>query len=93
MGMHNKTKSRLAGLALMAWSGMALAAWEFNFQAPATKAAQTVIDLHDLMMIIIIVIFIGVFAVMFYSVFAHRKSRGHQAAQFHDNTLVSTGKN
>ncbi len=88
MGMHNKTKSRLAGLALMAWSGMALAAWEFNFQAPATKAAQTVIDLHDLMMIIIIVIFIGVFAVMFYSVFAHRKSRGHQAAQFHDNTLV-----
>ena len=88
MAMHNKTKSRLAGLALLAWSGMALAAWELNFQAPATKAAQTVIDLHDLMMIIIVIIFIGVFAVMFYSVFAHRKSRGHQAAQFHDNTLV-----
>jgi cytochrome c oxidase subunit 2 len=86
--MHKKAKSRLAGLALMAWSGLALAAWEFNFQAPATKAAQTVIDLHDLMMIIIVVIFIGVFAVMFYSVFAHRKSKGHQAAQFHDNTLV-----
>jgi cytochrome c oxidase subunit 2 len=86
--MHNKTKSRLAGLALLAWSGMALAAWELNFQVPATKAAQTVIDLHDLMMIIIVIIFIGVFAVMFYSVFAHRKSRGHQAAQFHDNTLV-----
>jgi cytochrome c oxidase subunit II len=88
MAMHNKTKSRLAGLALLAWSGMALAAWELNFQVPATKAAQTVIDLHDLMMIIIVIIFIGVFAVMFYSVFAHRKSRGHQAAQFHDNTLV-----
>ena len=53
MATHNKTKSRLAGLALLAWSGMALAAWELNFQAPATKAAQTVIDLHDLMMIII----------------------------------------
>ncbi|MBI4989475.1 MAG: cytochrome c oxidase subunit II [Rhodocyclales bacterium] len=88
MGMNNKTKSRLAGLALMAWSGMALAAWEFDFQTPATKAAQTVIDLHDLMMIIIFVIFIAVFAVMFYSVFAHRKSKGHPAAQFHDNTLV-----
>jgi len=26
--------------------------------------------------------------VMFYSIFAHRKSKGHQAAQFHENTLV-----
>ena len=88
MGMNNKSTSRLAGLALLAWSGIAAAAWELNFQAPATKAAQTVIDLHDMMMIIIIVIFIAVFAVMFYSVFAHRKSKGHPAAQFHDNTLV-----
>ncbi len=86
MGMN--TKSRLASLALTAWSGMALAAWEFDFQTPATKAAQTVIDLHDLMMIIIVIIFIAVFAVMFYSVFKHRKSQGHPAAQFHDNTLV-----
>ena len=74
MAMHNKTKSRLAGLALLAWSGMALAAWELNFQVPATKAAQTVIDLHDLMMIIIVGNFIAVFAVMFYSVFALRMS-------------------
>lgn len=88
MGMNRMTKSRLAGLALMAWSGLALAAWEFNFQAPATKAAQTVIDLHNMMMIVIVIIFVAVFAVMFYSVFKHRKSRGHQAAQFHDNTLV-----
>jgi cytochrome c oxidase subunit 2 len=88
MGMNNKSKSRLAGLVLAAWSGMALAAWEFNFQAPATRAAQAVIDLHNLMMIIILVIFVGVFAVMFYSVFKHRKSKGHPAAQFHDNTMV-----
>jgi cytochrome c oxidase subunit 2 len=25
---------------------------------------------------------------MFYSIFAHRKSKGHQAAQFHENTVV-----
>jgi cytochrome c oxidase subunit 2 len=88
MGINKKTQSCLAGLALMGWSVMAQAAWEFNFQVPATKAAQTVIDLHNLMMIVIMIIFIGVFAVMFYSVFKHRKSKGHQAAQFHDNTLV-----
>ncbi|MBK6632579.1 MAG: cytochrome c oxidase subunit II [Betaproteobacteria bacterium] len=88
MGINKKTQSCLAGLALMGWSVMAQAAWEFNFQVPATKAAQTVIDLHNLMMIVIMIIFIGVFAVMFYSVFKHRKSKGHQAAQFHDNTMV-----
>ena len=31
---------------------------------------------------------LGVFSVMFYSIFAHRKSKGHQAARFHENTLV-----
>ena len=29
-----------------------------------------------------------VFGVMFYSIFKHRKSVGHQAAQFHENTTV-----
>ncbi len=88
METKNKTGYAMASVSLAACSGNALAAWDLNFQAPATKAAQTVIDLHDLMMAIIVVIFIAVFSVMFYSVFRHRKSRGHQAAQFHDNTLV-----
>ncbi len=88
MGINKKTQSCLTGLALMGWSAMVRAAWEFNFQIPATKSAQTVIDLHNMMMIIIMIIFIGVFAVVSYSVFKHRKSKGHQAAQFHDNTLV-----
>jgi cytochrome c oxidase subunit 2 len=88
MGSKNKTGQSAALLSLMTSTGNALAAWELNFQAPATQAAQTVIDLHNLMMMIIVVIFIGVFAAMFYSVFRHRKSQGHAAAQFHDNTLV-----
>jgi cytochrome c oxidase subunit 2 len=33
-------------------------------------------------------IFIGVFGVMFYSIFAHRKSKGHKAANFHESTTV-----
>ncbi len=40
------------------------------------------------MLIICLVIFIGVFGVMFYSIFKHRKSRGHQAAHFHESTTV-----
>ena len=37
---------------------------------------------------IIVVIFVGVFGFMFYACYAHRKSNGHQAAQFHENTTV-----
>jgi len=34
------------------------------------------------------VIFIAVFGVMFYSIFKHRKSKGHQAANFHESVAV-----
>jgi cytochrome c oxidase subunit 2 len=34
------------------------------------------------------VIFVGVFGFMFYACFAHRKSAGHKAEQFHENTTV-----
>jgi len=39
-------------------------------------------------MILCTVIFVGVFGFMFYAVYAHRKSKGHKAAQFHENTTV-----
>ena len=40
------------------------------------------------MLIVCVVIFIGVFGVMFYSIFKHRKSKGHKAANFHESTTV-----
>src|SRR5204863_1580440 len=61
---------------------------EYNLQSPVTPIASQIYDLHTYIMWICVVIFIGVFAVMFYSIFAHRKSKGHQAAQFHENTVV-----
>ena len=87
--MRHTLLATWAGSVLLAgFSGLASAAYELNMQAPASKVAQDVYDLHVLMMWIIVVIFVGVFAVMFYSVFAHRKSKGHQAAQFHENATV-----
>jgi cytochrome c oxidase subunit 2 len=35
-----------------------------------------------------VVIFVGVFGVMFYSVFKHRRSLGHKPATFHESTAV-----
>jgi cytochrome c oxidase subunit 2 len=67
---------------------LARAAKEYNLQPPVTAVATQIFDLHTYIMGICAVIFVGVFSVMFYSIFAHRKSKGHQAAQFHENTLV-----
>jgi cytochrome c oxidase subunit 2 len=40
------------------------------------------------MMILCTVIFIAVFAVMFYSIWKHRKSVGHKPANFHESVTV-----
>jgi cytochrome c oxidase subunit 2 len=61
---------------------------QLNLQEPVTRVAAQIFDLHTLMMVIILVIFVGVFGVMFYSIYAHRKSVGAKAAQFHENTTV-----
>ena len=69
-------------------SSVASAAYQWDMQAPASKVAHDSYDMHMLMIAIILVTFVAVFAVMFYSVFAHRRSKGHQAVQFHENTTV-----
>ena len=61
---------------------------QFNLQPPVTPIASQIFDLHLLITGICAVIFVVVFSVMFYSIFAHRKSKGHPAAQFHENTTV-----
>ncbi len=77
----------IAGVLALAAAGSAHAL-EWNLQPAATKIAEDIHSLHEYVMVLIIVIFVGVFGVMFYSVFAHRKSQGHKAANFHENTTV-----
>jgi cytochrome c oxidase subunit 2 len=84
-----RSVAKLAAAAMVAaQAGAAWADYRWNLEPGATRMGQTVYDLHNLMMWIIIVIFVGVFGVMFYSVYAHRKSVGHKAEQFHENTTV-----
>ena len=61
---------------------------QLNFQEPVTPIATDIYQLHNWMMVICLVIFIGVFGVMFYSMLKHRKSVGHKAASFHESTAV-----
>ena len=60
----------------------------YNLQPPVTGIATEIYSMHTLMLIICLVIFVGVFGVMFWSVIHHRKSRGAVAANFHENTAV-----
>ena len=78
--------SGLAALAAVPAAAVAQMAW--NFQTPVTPIAQQTFDLHLYIFWVCVVIFIGVFGVMFYALVKHRKSVGHQAAQFHENTTV-----
>jgi cytochrome c oxidase subunit II len=82
-----KVVSALAGLAGLALCGSAQAlAW--YFQSPGSKLAEDIDTLHQIVMWLIIAIFIVVFGAMFYACYAHRKSKGHKAEQFHENTAV-----
>jgi cytochrome c oxidase subunit 2 len=68
--------------------GDSMAKSKFNLPPPVSEIGVQIYDMHTMMLIICLVIFVGVFGVMFWSVFSHRKSRGAVAANFHENTTV-----
>ncbi len=76
-----------AGIAGHAVAGRA-AAVPGNLQAPVTNITADVYGLHEYVMILVVLIFVGVFGAMFYSVYAHRKDKGRKAAPFHKSTAV-----
>ncbi len=61
---------------------------QLDLRPPVTKLASEIQWLHNYVMIICVVIFIGVFGFMFYSILRHRKSRGAKAANFHESVTV-----
>src|SRR3954469_24073574 len=88
--MTSKLASMFAaalGAALTGGSGAAFAD-QFNLQPPESVIANQIYDLHTLIMWIIFAIFVVVFGFMMYAILKHRKSVGHQAEQFHENTTV-----
>jgi cytochrome c oxidase subunit 2 len=81
-------RAAVAGITLLG-SGAALAIQSrYNLAPPVTPIARDIYWLHWLMMIICLLIFVAVFSVMFYSIWAHRKSKGVKAASWHENTTV-----
>ena len=61
---------------------------EINMPVGVTEVGAAIYDLHMTIFWICVVIGVAVFGVMFYSIFAHRKSRGVTPSHFHESTQV-----
>jgi cytochrome c oxidase subunit 2 len=61
---------------------------QLDLHPAVTRIAADQQWLHYFVMIICLVIFVGVFGVMFYSIIKHRKSKGAKSANFHESTTV-----
>lgn len=85
----------LSSLLLLPFAGSARAegtageGWlALNMPVGVTDVSRQVYDLHMIIFWICVVIGVGTFGVMFYSMYAHRKSKGYKAANFHESTVV-----
>lgn len=97
-GMKTKRMAdALAVAALGGWASIAAAVGDMpggpkvnqlNLATPVTRIAEDQHWIHWFVMWICLAIFVAVFGVMFYSVWKHRKSRGHAPAGFHESTAV-----
>jgi len=61
---------------------------QLNLHPAVTRIAAEQSWLHWFMLITCVVIFVAVFAVMFYSIWKHRRSRGAKPASFHESVTV-----
>lgn len=80
-----KTLAALSGTMI---SGAVWAGYQLNLREPQSDLARDVYNMHTLINLVCLAIFVVVFGAMFYSIWKHRKSAGHQAEHFHENTTV-----
>jgi len=79
----------LWGAVILLGAGNAFAGFDqLNMTPGVTDISHKVYDLHMLIFKICVVICVGVFAVLIYSIFKHRKSKGAKPASFHESTTV-----
>jgi cytochrome c oxidase subunit 2 len=63
-------------------SAIALAGYAYNFPEPVTPIARETLHMHNLVMVVILVLFFLVFGLLVYSFVTHRKAAGYKAASF-----------
>ena len=75
-------KKLISGIFASLGFGSVWAAYNWNFPQPVTPIAHETLHVHNLFMVIALTLFFSVLALMLYSFWNHRKSRGQTAASF-----------
>lgn len=75
-------------LLLLLLSPTLWAAYGLNMPVGVTPLSASMHNLHMTMFWVCVAIGVVVFGIMTYAIIKHRKSKGHQAANFHENTHV-----
>src|SRR5687767_15765771 len=83
-------KIRCLGAAIVssAWSSQGFAAVAWDLREGATDMSRRIQALHHMSLTVCVIVGIIVFGAMFYSIFAHRRSKRREPAHFHENTRL-----
>ena len=84
----NKLIQITTGMVVATLASGTYAAWETNLTQGVTDLSHEVYDLHMLVLKVCAAIGVVVFGAMIYSMIKHRKSKGHEAATFHESTKM-----
>lgn len=81
---------QVLGIIAMLWGASSALAngadpWQMNMFEGVTPISHEIYNLHMIAMYVCAAIGVVVFGVMIYALIYHRKSRGHQASEFHEN--------
>ena len=83
-----KKLGSLLCMALVMLPGAVFADYKLNMPQSVTAVGKDIYDLHMLVLWICVVVGIGVFGVIIYSLINHRKSKGVTPATFHESATV-----
>lgn len=78
----------LAALSGILVSGVVWADYQFNLHEVQSAFAMNTYDLHTVINLVCLGIFVVVFGAMFYSIWKHHKSAAPQAVHFHGSPAV-----
>ena len=77
-----------AAIVTSAWSNQSFAAVAWDLREGATDMSRRIQALHHMSLTVCVIVGIVVFGAMFYSIFAHRRSKRPEPAHFHENTRL-----
>jgi cytochrome c oxidase subunit 2 len=84
----SKAVASISTISMVLFSHIASAEYGYDFPEQKTQIGRELTDLHHFVFFVCLAIMLVVTVWMFYSIFAHRKSRGFEPAKFSHSTFL-----